>query len=224
MKRTISFLLFVLCLLSFTLPLAAETEDRSYLGQLLNEVYNPDLYTKDSYKAYQKAVNNALAVYENDDATPESVSDALTNLMVARQELIIIPNRYDLLDYASEIDQYLYGIRYDLKPETETILKEAKDEFLTLYENELLTEDQLTAAKQSFDKIVELAKASKEIKKFSPEDAEENIIVPKKVISGNQSLGKVSEIRLTILGIGIGFFLIGTVAAILYLKPPKFLQ
>lgn len=224
MKRTLSLLLLLLCLTAFPLSIAAETADKSELKQMLNEVFDPTLYTEESYRTYQKAVNDALSVYENDYATEESLQIALTTLKDARKGLALLLNRGALIDYVSAIEEYLHGTEYDLSTETVMILENAKDEFSALYEKELLTKEQLSEAKDSFEKIKKLAEESKKIKKFSAKDAADDVIVPEKVISSSQGLGKVTAIRVTIVGIGIGLILLGTVAAILYFKPPKFLQ
>lgn len=224
MKRTLSILLFLLCLISFALPFSAETADKSELEPFLNEVFDPTLYTEETYQNYQKAINTALAVYENDYAADESIKTALTALKEAKSKLVLRLDRNALLDYISDLEEYLYGTEYDLTDETAAVLNNTKKEFATLYEKELLTKEQLTSAKESFEKVKKLAEESKKIKKFSSKDAAEDVVVPEKVISSAQGLGKVTAIRLTILGIGLGFIVLGTIAAILYFKPPKFLQ
>ncbi len=224
MKRILAFLLLLLCLTASPLSVAAETVDKSELEPLLNEVFDPTLYTEESYQTYQKAVNDALSVYENDYATKESVQVALNTLIDARDGLTLLLNRGALLNYVSGIEEYLYGTIYNLSPETVTLLENAKNEFLTLYKKELLTKAQLTEAKESFERIKKTVEESKKIKQFSSKNADDGVVVPEKVISSSQGLGKVTAIRVTIVGIGIGFILLGTVAAILYFKPPKFLQ
>ena len=222
MKRILAFFLFILCI--STLSVSSFAADKSTLATLLKEVYDPTLYTVETYQPYQDAVGRGIAVYENDGATQEQIDEVTAELKTARDGLIPLLNRDLLLEYVDEIENFLYGTTYNLSTETTIILTDARKEFLSLYDDINLTKEQLNNAEKKYQSVIEIARNSKEIQKFSPEEADKNIVIPQKVISTSQDLGKVTAIRLTLLGIGIAGILLGVTAAILYLKPPKFLQ
>lgn len=222
MKRIFAFFLFVLCVA--TLSVSSLAADKSSLGTLLNEVYDPTQYTTETYQRYQKAVDRGIAVYENDDATQEQIDEVTTELKNAKNELIPLLNRDLLLEYVDDIEDFLYGTTYNISEETATILTDARKEFLSLYDNINLTKEQLNNAEKKHKDVIEIAQKSKEVQKFSSKEAGNDVVIPEKVISSSQGLGKVTAIRLTLLGIGIAGILLGVTAAILYLKPPKFLQ
>lgn len=224
MKRTFAFFLFTLYFIIFSVSSFANTADKSELSALLSEIYDPSEYTAQSYQPYQNAVNRAVAIYESDTATQENVTTVTAELKEAKKGLVLILDREPLLDYVDRIDEFLSGANYDLTAETIQILTSVKDEFLKLYESETLTQEQLDAANTKCKNVVETAETSKEVKKFSVEDADENVIVPSKVISSTQGLGRVTTIRLTLLILGFGLILLGAAASILYLKPPEFLK
>lgn len=224
MKRIFTFLLFTLCLLTFSISTFAATANKGELSKLLNEMYDPSQYTVESYQTYQNAVNNAIAVYENDGATQEDVDAVTEKLRVAKNGLTFILNRALLLDYVDSIEEILYSTNYDLTAETVQILNTVKNDFLKRYESETLTQEELDAASTKFLDIINAEESSKEIEKFSSDNADENIIVPSKVISSTKGLGRVTAIRLTLLGFGVVFIALGIAAGVLYIKPPKFLQ
>ncbi len=222
MKRIVAFFLFALCLI--TLSVSSLAADKSSLAALLNEVCDPAEYTAETYQPYQKAVNGAVAIYEKDGATQEEIDQAAAELKTAKNGLISILNRDLLLEYVDEIEDYLYSTTYDLSPEAETLLTDARKEFLALYEDLNLTKEQLNGAKKTYESVMQIAGESKEIQKFSAEEADKDVVIPEKVISNSGGVGRVTTIRLILLGIGIVGIVLGTTASILYFKPPKFLQ
>lgn len=222
MKRALTFFLVILCFT--TLSISSFAAEKSGLGSLLREVHDPSLYTPESYQPYQGAVDRAISVYENDGATQEQIDTATAELKTAKNGLVFILNRNLLSDYVAEIDGYLYETNRNLSSEIKKILTDTKKEFLSLYNSQTLTKEQLVNAEKKQKSIVELVNNSKEIQKFSAEDADKNIVIPSKVISSSNGLGRVTSLRLILLGIGIVGIILGATAAILYLKPPKFLQ
>lgn len=224
MKRILAFFVFAVFLIILSASTFAETADKTELALLLNEIYDPSLYTADSYQKYQQAINKAIVIYEDDAASDDEVILATLELKTAKDTLVLILNREPLLTYIDRIEELLYGINCNLSPEMIQILTDAKNEFSNLYASETLTLEQLAAANTKFFNVIEIAESGDEIKEFSSENAGEDIIIPQKLISSTQGLGRVTKIRLTLLGIGSGIFIIGLIATILYLKPPKFFK
>ncbi|MBQ1965768.1 MAG: hypothetical protein II348_03745 [Clostridia bacterium] len=220
MKKIISFVLLLVCVLCLSVTALGRTE----LSGLLLRNYNAELYTEESYNKYQKAVNQAIAVQEKANATQEEINAVKEELKTAESGLVFFLNRNTLLTFAEEIDLFLKKTTHNLPSETEQALSEAKAEFLALYESNALTEEQLNDAAEKYAAVMEKANNTEEIKKFSEKDADHGIIVPEKVINSTQSLSKVTEIRLTIVYIGAGLCVLGLVSLIVYLKPPKFLR
>ncbi len=224
MRRIFTFFLFLFCALAFSVSAFADTADKSELSVLLGEIYDPSQYTVESYQTYQNAVNNALAVYENDTATQEKVNTVTEELKEAKKGLTLISNREPLLDYIEDIEELIYNTNYVLTAETIQILTSIKNDFQKLYESENLSQEQLNAAKIKYDNVIKIKENTKEVQKFSAKEADENVIIPSKIISSTQGLGRVTTIRLTLLLISFGLILLGGTASILYLKPPKFLK
>ncbi len=224
MKRIFAFFLFAVCLIALSVPAFAETADKTELTALLNENYDPSLYTMESYQTYQFAINHALTIYEDDASPQEEVDTVTAELKDAKNGLELVLNREPLLTYVDNIDEFLYGTNYVLSEDTIEALTAARKEFLELYQSETLTKEQLSAASQKFINVIEAAEGADEVKKFSSKDPGEGVIVPTKVISSSQGLGRVTAIRLILLGIGTGLIIVGAIATILYLKPPKFLK
>ncbi len=220
MKKIIALVFALLCVFSLSLTSFAASE----LTALLSENYDSTLYTEESYQRYQKALNKAVKVNENDFATAEEIRQATEELKTAKNGLELILNREPLLTYVDGIDGFLHGTGYILSEDTEKILTEARKEFLTLYESNSLTAEQLSTAATKYNNVTALAEDSAVVQKFSSKDAGKDITVPTKVISSTQGLGKVTAIRLTMLWIGVGLFALGVTASVLYLKPPKFLK
>ncbi len=218
MKRILSLFVFSICLIMLSICTCAQSADKGELASLLNEFPDPSLYTAESYDIYQQSIDRALIVYEGEGASQEDVNLAITELKAAKEQLVLILNREPLLDYAAQIEEFLYETTYRLSEESIQILTEAKNEFLQLYSSGELTQEQLDNAASKFSDMIEIAESGKEIKNFSDKDADSNIIVAKKIFSNTQGLGRVTTIRLTLLCIGAGFTVIGLVIVIVYLK------
>lgn len=71
-------------------PVVPDTVDKSALEKYYNECleyYKEADYTKDSWKEYQKAMDQAKAVLDNEDATEQNVKDAIAALKGATEQL-----------------------------------------------------------------------------------------------------------------------------------------
>ncbi len=220
MKRAVALLLFLACLITLSVTAFAEA-DKGDLTALLNENYNPSLYTSDSYQAYQSAVTYAFSIYENEYATQEEVNAAVSNMKEKKDRLVPVLNREMLLSYVTTLELYLYAPDIVLSEEMETILTAARNEFLELYNKPDLTQDLLSAADVKYTNLMEQTEAIPGINRFSSKDAPEGIVIPDKVFSSAQGLGKVTAIRLVLIGIGAGLILVGLVVSVIYLKPKK---
>lgn len=225
MKRFfIVFITLVFCL-AFASSLSAETADKKELTDLLKENFNPALYTAESFGEYQTAVTNALQVYEDPAATQEQIDDVVVQIKSAREKLKTVQDKETLLYYVSNIETFLYDINVKYPEETILKLKEAKNEFLALYDKETVASEELMAAEDKFITLVEEAEeAGTEIGQFSPEEADEGIIVPDTPQGGGNASGRVTQIRGTLVIVGSVLILLGVAATILYFKPPKFLK
>lgn len=225
MKRFFIFFVTLLFCIAFAFSLSAQTANKKELTDLLNENFNPALYTSESYGAYQTAVTNALQIYEDPAATQEQIDDVVAQIKSAREMLKSVQDKETLLYYVSNIETFLYDINVKYPEEITLKLKQAKDEFLALYGAETLTAEDLTAAEEKFNTLVEEAQdAGVEIGQFSPEDADEGVIVPDIPQGGSKTTGKVTQIRGTLVIIGSVLILLGATATVLYFKPPKFLK
>ncbi len=222
MKRLIAILCLLLCLTTMTVSSLANT-DKDELGALLNENLDPSLYTHESYQIYQDAVDQGLYIYETAGSTAENITTALNDLKTAKAGLAFALTRNILLDYIEKMDAFLYGTGHALDVETAEKVINARTEFETLYQSEELTPEMLTQAAEKYDAIVDLAESSGEVSSFSPETAPEDVVLPEgdKDVVG---LNRIITVRLTIILIGAIALVLGIVAAILYLKPPKFLR
>ncbi len=220
MKRIFTLLLALICILCLTVFSFAKSE----LSDLLLENFDPTMYTEESYRNYQKALDKAISVQENMEATADDVNVAKEELIAAKNGLVLILDRDTLLSYIETIDEFLNSTTYRISDAMEQKLVEAKSEFFTLYESESLTKEQIEEATNKFSSLKKEAEDLEEVKKFEAEEAPDDVVVPKKVISSTQGLGKVTEIRLTIVGVAAGVLVLGLIAFILYLKPPKFLK
>ena len=72
------------------LPVLPNEVDKSALEKYYNECleyYKEADYTKDSWKEYQKAMDQAKAVLDNEDATEQNVKDAIATLKGATEQL-----------------------------------------------------------------------------------------------------------------------------------------
>lgn len=220
MKRIIAILLFLASLITLSVTSFAEY-DKEELAALLSENYDPSLYTVDSYQAYQTAVMKAFAVYEDENAAPPEVDAVVTELRNKKEKLTPLLNRAILLSYVKTLEQYLYSPDYVLTEEMIATLTAARNEFMELYNDPALTSDQLTVADVKYSNLLEQAETLPGINKFSSKDAAEDIVIPDKVFSSAQGLGKVTFIRLVLIGIGAGLILLGLAVTVIYLKPKK---
>lgn len=224
MKRIVSLLLIVLTLACCSLTAFGESAARGELRALLNENYDSSLYTEESYSFYQKIVNKSLAVFEKTSATDAELNAAAEELKSAKNTLVPMLDRDLLLSYAETIEDLLHGTDYKFSEDTITLLTAARTKFLSLYQSETLTVEEISEAKARFDGVMEVAESSATVHKFSKENAEDNVIISQRVITGSQGVGTVTYIRLILIGIGALLLIVGITASVLYLKPPKFLR
>lgn len=220
MKKIISIFFVLLCILCLSVTSFGRTE---LLGLLLKN-YDAQLYTEESYNQYQKAVNQAIAVQENSQATQEEINAAKNQLIEAESKLVSILDREALLSYIDTIDAVLNNTSRNFSTETEQALIDAKENFQSLYQNDKLNDIKLRNAARKYNIVIKAANNTGEVERFSEKNAEDGVILPKNIISSSQGLSKLTQMRLTIVLIGAGLFVLGLAVLIVYLKPPAFLR
>ena len=220
MKKIISIFFVLLCILCLSVTSFGRTE---LLGLLLKN-YDAQLYTEESYNQYQKAVNQAIAVQENSQATQEEINAAKNQLIEAESKLIFILDREALLSYIDTIDAVLNNTSRNFSTETEQALIDAKEDFQSLYQNDKLNDIKLRNVARKYNIVIKAANNTGEVERFSEKNAEDGVILPKNIISSSQGLSKLTQMRLTIVLIGAGLFVLGLAVLIVYLKPPAFLR
>ncbi len=224
MKRILIFLLISICLLTLPLSIQAKEKDKADLEALLNENYDASLYTSESYGAYQKALNNALTVYQNVNANVGEIAIALLKLQTAKAGLKPILHKGILLSYVENLEMHLYDIVAQYPEEITEKIVNARARFLALYSSENLTEEDLkTATAEYTTLILEINQAGSENESFSSEENNE-IILPDGYGEDPVVAGEITRIRITMVIVGSVFAVLGIAAVILYFKPPKFLK
>lgn len=224
MKRFLAAVLFFGCILSFSVFTLAETVTRDSILGMLKENYVADLYTTDSYRAYQVAEDWALYVVQHQEATQEDLNDAYQRLVVAKEGLVLLVDRQPLETYLNDLEEVIHSAEYDYAPEVEAELIRVRELIQTLYEKPELTQEEISAAEGQYRAVMENAMESYEVFPFSPEDAKEGVFVPTKVYSSAQQMDQVTIVRVTIVGVGLLFTILGIIATIIYMKPPKILK
>lgn len=224
MKRILTLSLFLILVLTASVYSFAAPTDRSELSALLAETYNSALYTSESYYPYQLAVNNALNLYENPEATQEQINDACLQLTSARDALMLTPERETLMFYANNLDGYIYNAHLDLSDETMQKLKETQDMLRTLVNKAPLMPEELTSAEEAYNALILEVERADNIEEFSTENPASDVVIPENYFEDSSSAGRAAGIRLTMILIGTGLLAVGVTAVILYFKPPKFLK
>ncbi len=222
MKRLLAFLFLFVCLFSLSISTSANG-NKEELGALLNENLDPSLYTHESYSIYQEAVNQGLYVLESAEASQESVDIVVSDLKTAKEGLVFQLNRNILLQYIDKMDFFLHGTEYVLDSVTAEEITTARNEFETLYQSEGLTPEHITQATEKYNEVVQLTESAGKLSSFSTENSPPDVVLPE-AQKDNEGLNRIASVRLTIIGIGSVALVLGLAAAILYLKPPKFLK
>lgn len=224
MKRFLAAALFFGCILSFSVFTIAETVTRDAILGMLKENYVADLYTTESYRAYQVAEDWALYVVQHQEATQEDLNDAYQRLVNAKEGLILLVDRTSLETYLSDLEEVIHSPEYDYAPEVEAALIRVREQIQILYEKPVLTTEEISAAEVQYKAVMEVAMESYEVYPFAPEDAKEGVFVPTKVYSSAQQMDQVTIVRVSIVGVGLLFTVLGVIATVIYMKPPKILK
>jgi len=133
-------------------------------------------------------------------------------------------DRQPLETYRNDLEEVIHSAEYDYAPEVEAELIRVRELIQALYEKPELTQEEISAAEGQYRAVMENAMESYEVFPFSPEDAKEGVFVPTKVYSSAQQMDQVTIVRVTIVGVGLLFTILGIIATIIYMKPPKILK
>lgn len=224
MKRIFTLFLFLILFVSGTFHANAIMEEFNGLSALLDETYNSALYTSESYYAYQSSLNYALQIFEREDVTPGQIEDAYLKLLSAKEGLTLMPERKTLSSYSENLEKYIHDSYLDLSDEIVQSLIAARDEFLFLSTKIPLTQEELSFADERYNSLISEVEKAGKMDEFSSEKIPEGVIIPKDVPLSSANSARTANIRLIFILVGSLLAIIGGVAAILYFKPPKFLQ
>ncbi len=104
---------------------------------------NEDLYTEESFAKFKTAYDEAVRVYQDEEATQEEVDEARNNLEVGRRELREKPNK----DKLEELLAVIKSINFDKYPAKEAkAVKAAYAAAVAVFENEEVTQTQIDEA------------------------------------------------------------------------------
>ena len=128
--------------------------DKEALGELIEKAEAIDLskYLESSKTDFAAALDNAKAVYENEEATVKEVYDAYNRLQKAIFDLRLIPDKSlleELLNKASEVDETLYTA------ESYGVLKAAMSNALAVFDDAEATEADVKAAEVSLTEALD---------------------------------------------------------------------
>ena len=128
--------------------------DKEALGKLIEKAEAIDLskYLESSKTDFAAALDNAKAVYENEEATAKEVYDAYNRLQKAIFDLRLIPDKSlleELLNKASEVDETLYTA------ESYAVLKAAMSNALAVFDDAEATEADVKAAEVSLTEALD---------------------------------------------------------------------
>lgn len=223
MKRILAFTLFSILILTLSILSFGKTEQETELFALLNENHHPELYTSESYYAYQLALNHALGVYENSAATEAQLKEAITQLKAAKTGLVFTQERQKFLTFIDSLEAYLYNNELTLPQELFVELTAVRDEIRTITVKVPLTPEEYSAAESKYSEVI--AKAQQVAESLSKDQAQRtDIVFPEESFDDSKNGGNVAELRLMIILVGSVLLIIGIVGAIVYFKPPKFLK
>ena len=104
---------------------------------------NEDLYTEESFAKFKTAYDEAVRVYQDEEATQEEVDEARNNLEVGRRELREKPNK----DKLEELLAVIKSINFEKYPAKEAkAVKAAYAAAVAVFENEEVTQTQIDEA------------------------------------------------------------------------------
>ena len=128
--------------------------DKDALAALIAQAEAIDLskYLESSKTDFAAALDNAKAVYENEEATAKEVYDAYNRLQKAIFDLRLIPDKSlleELLNKASEVDESLYTA------ESYGVLKAAMSNALAVFDDAEATEADVKAAEEKLENALD---------------------------------------------------------------------
>lgn len=218
MKRTLILLLTLLLLAAITVTVGADTDLRSELFTLLSKNYNQSFYTIPTYAVYHAALTDALQVYDAQAATEEQLSEALAKLRQGIDQLQPRLDRSVLGDYAEELNEHLSDPRMEYPAELKEAMISLRDELRLMESDKALTEEGLTAAIDRCNAMTERIYNEKiPIPSFSPYNENEGIVIPEDYMESEETAGKVTELRIRLVYLGVVCIPVGLIVMIVYL-------
>lgn len=226
MKRVLVLLL--LLGIALALPLSSAAQNRSELDLYLGDVRNPQEYTAETWAPYQRAVLAAKAVYDNPAATQEQIDAAALSLKQAIEALSPHLDRDSLLSFADQLEEEFLFNNAVLLPESLcSELENAASKYRTRAEADDLTAEEIAAFSAEFATLIERAEDEARSQVAFDENApEQGVIVPSDLreLENRGTSSRLATLRLIISIIGGACAILGIVAVIFYLKPPKFFR
>ncbi len=119
-----------------------------------------DLYTEESFAKFKTAYDEAIRVYQDENATQEEVDASRANLETGRRELREKPNKDKLEELLGKIAKMNLGLYTEV---TSQAVKAAYQEAITVFEDENATQLQVAQA------VAKLQNAAKGLKKAAKE-------------------------------------------------------
>lgn len=217
MKKILTALLLLCLLFSFSILSVAESQNREQLRRLLGESYDASLYTAESYKEYQQALNHALGIYENSLSSEDEILSAVLSLQDARDRLSLLDSAESLPQCVESIDEILNNMKESVSTETHQELLNMKAQILTMIESGTATREEIENTIFSCNTLLILArKELDDLREYSDYGSNEGIVVPTDYVAPNNKIGNVTKIRLVLFWIGLALTILGSITVVIY--------